>query len=186
MASTLTNPLPLGTQISDFTLLNVINNRMITLNTYAPEQPLVIVFMSNHCHFVKHIIHEFVHTATEFQAKGIGFIAICPSDIEHYPEDAPEAMHAFATLHHFSFPYCSDPTQQVAKQFHAICTPEIYVLDKHHVCIYHGRFDDSRPNHSPPVTGHDLITALNCILTNQPIPEPQIPGLGCTIKWKKC
>lgn len=174
----------LNSKAPNFNLPDIIDDLDITLDGYAPDAPVVLAFICNHCPFVNHIIDHFVSLANEYQKQGVRFIAISPNDANNYPEDAPDKMRAFAELYHFSFPYCYDETQAVAQSYQAICTPEFYVLDRQHHLVYHGRFDDSRPSSRTPVTGSDLRTALDCVLSNTPVPEKQIPSLGCVIKWK--
>ena len=167
-----------------FTLPDSRDDIDINLSNYVLNAPFVIAFICNHCPFVKHLIEQFAAVAKEYQKQGVKFIAINPNDAAAYPEDAQNKMRAFAELHQFSFPYCFDESQHVAMAYETICTPDFYVFDHQQQLRYHGRFDDSRPNGRTPVTGADLMTALNCVLHNKYYPGIQHPSLGCSIKWK--
>jgi thiol-disulfide isomerase/thioredoxin len=185
MAVTPSNMLPLGTQAPDFTLPDVISKKPLSLKQLKSDKATVIMFICNHCPFVKHVQQELVKVANDYQAKGIRFIAINSNDIENYPDDAPDKMGAVAESLGYPFPYLFDETQQVAKAYQAACTPDFYVFDKDLKCVYRGQLDDSRPGNNIPVTGKDLRAALDCILSNQSVDSQQKPSMGCNIKWKK-
>lgn len=176
--------LPLGSPAPDFTLLDVISGEEKSLAQMKGEKGTVILFICNHCPYVKHIQKELVAVAREYIPKGIAFIAINSNDPEQYPEDSPENMKRVAEQLGYPFPYCFDETQEVAKAYHAACTPDIYVYDAQLRLYYHGQFDDSRPGNTIPVTGRDLRNALDRLLAGQPAPEEQKPSIGCSIKWK--
>jgi hypothetical protein len=122
--------------------------------------------------------------AEELQKRGVSFVAINSNDSLQYPDDAPDKMPSFAKGAGWNFPYLVDATQEVAHQWHAACTPDFFLLDATGKLAYAGQFDGSRPKSETPVTGQDLRTAIEAVLSNQPIPSPQIPSLGCNIKWK--
>jgi thiol-disulfide isomerase/thioredoxin len=143
------------------------------------------MFICNHCPYVKHIIEEVVKVANKYLDDGISFIAISSNDVENYPDDSPEKMQEFADDHHFPFPYLFDETQDVAREFDAACTPDIYVFDSDDKLVYRGQFDDSRPKNDEPVTGKDLRNALTNLLNGMPINPEQKPSIGCNIKWKQ-
>ncbi len=185
MAETPSSMIPLGTKAPDFELFDTVSEKKCTLNQLRSDVATVILFICNHCPYVKLIQEKLVATAKNYQAKGITFVAISSNDATTYPADSPEKMHEEALHHHYSFPYLHDETQAVAKAYHAACTPDIYVFDKNLLCVYRGRFDDATPGNGRTVTGNDLINALDCILDNKPVDGKQIPSVGCNIKWKK-
>lgn len=184
MALTESNMLPLGTFAPDFKLVDVVSNTEKSLNELKGEQGTLIVFMCNHCPYVVHLIDALVALAERNLAQGINTIAISSNDIENYPEDRPEKMKALAIEKAFSFPYLYDEEQTIAKAYDAACTPDFYLLDNENKLVYRGRFDRSRPGNSTAVTGEDLQHAIDLLVKNNPIPENQIPSMGCNIKWK--
>lgn len=184
MASVSSNMIDLGTQAPDFELPDTLSNRVISLQDFRGDNATVIMFICNHCPYVKHIIDKVVEVANEFLEKDVSFIAISSNDVAQYPDDAPEKMTEFANDHDFPFPYVYDETQEVAKAYEAACTPDIYVFDGDLKLVYRGQFDDSRPKNDEPVTGRDLRNALNNIALGLPIPKDQKPSIGCNIKWK--
>lgn len=183
MAQTASNMLPLGTIAPDFKLLNVVNNTHVTLKELKGEKATVILFMCNHCPFVKHLNADISKVAKSYHKKGVNFIAISSNDIENYPQDAPELMKLLAVQEDFIFPYLYDATQEVAKTYNAACTPDFYVFNANLELKYRGQFDDSRPGNNMPVTGADLIAALEAILNHQNVNPNQKPSIGCNIKW---
>jgi thiol-disulfide isomerase/thioredoxin len=185
MAETPSRMLPLGTKAPLFTLLDTITEKKMSLNDLKSDIATVIMFICNHCPYVKHIQPDLLKVAKEYQEKGIHFIAICSNDAESYPADAPSQMKITAEKNHYSFPYLHDETQDIAKAYQAACTPDFYVFDKHLACVYRGRFDDATPGNQYPVTGKDLKNALDHILEGKSVPTDQRPSVGCNIKWKK-
>lgn len=185
MALTPSTMLPLGTHAPDFNLMDTLSGKMISLTELKSSIGTVIMFICNHCPYVKHIQTELAITANKYQAKGIHFVAINSNDVENYPADSPENMKKDAAAHHYSFPYLFDATQTIAKAYQAACTPDFYVFDANLRCVYRGRFDASTPGNNIPVTGKDLTDALDAILANKPINADQKPSIGCNIKWKK-
>lgn len=184
MALTSSNMLALGTQAPDFKLLDTTSGKFYRLKDNQGPKAIVIMFICNHCPYVKHIIHELVHLAKDYQTKDIAFVAISANDAIAYPEDAPEKMTQLAKQLGFSFPYLYDETQNTAKAFQAACTPDFYVFDKKFSCVYRGQLDGSRPGNKIPVTGKDVRLALDNILRDEPVNPEQIPSMGCNIKWK--
>ncbi len=178
------NMLPLSTIAPDFNLLNPISNNYVSLAELKSDKATVIMFICNHCPYVKHIQAKLVSIANKYQEQGFHFIAINSNDIEKYPTDSPEHMVIEAKENHYSFPYLFDETQNTAKAYQAACTPDLYVFDKNLSCVYRGRFDDSTPKNTNPVTGKDLCDALDAILAGTKVNENQIAGIGCSIKWK--
>lgn len=175
----------LGTLAPKFDLLDTVSGKMISLDQIKSDKATVVMFICNHCPYVKHINKEVVKLANEFIAKGISFAAISSNDVMNYPEDSPEKMKELAEQINLPFPYLYDETHEIAKAYGAECTPDIYVFDSNLKLVYHGQFDDSRPGNNIPVTGKDLRSALNNILEGKPVDTHQVPSIGCSIKWKK-
>lgn len=184
MALTPSQMLPLGTKAPDFSLQDVSSNQMVSLQQLKGESATVIMFICNHCPYVKHVQQQLVKLAQDYQSKNIAFIAISANDVENYPDDAPEKMRELALQLGYTFPYLYDATQQVAKAYQAACTPDFYIFDSDLLCMYRGQLDDSRPGNGIPVTGKDIRLALDAILANQPVDANQKPSVGCNIKWK--
>jgi thiol-disulfide isomerase/thioredoxin len=176
--------IPLGIKVPDFELLDVVSGRRRSLQELKSERATVIMFLCNHCPYVKHIMPTLVEFAREYSAQGVSFIAINPNDPEAYPEDSPDNMRRVALELGFPFPYLFDETQEVARAYGAMCTPEFYLTDGELRLLYHGRFDDSTPGNGLPVTGKELRAALEAVLAGRPVPYPQHPALGCSIKWR--
>ncbi len=184
MALTPSNMIPLGTQAPDFSLTDVISGKTLALQNLKSEMATVIMFICNHCPFVKHIQTKLVEVANKYQSHHVSFIAISSNDVDEYPEDSPEKMRQVATKLHYPFPLLYDESQAIAKAYNAACTPDFYIFDKNLHCVYRGRFDDSTPGNTIPVTGKDLCQALDALLAGKPVPEEQSPSVGCNIKWK--
>lgn len=184
MAVIQSNMLPLGVVASDFTLPDVVSGKQLSLQELKGLKGTVIMFICNHCPFVVHVKDQLAQLARDYIPKGISFVAINSNDILKYPEDAPEKMKEFVAQLNNPFPYLFDETQQVAKLFHAACTPDIYLFDWDLKCRYRGQLDDSRPGNGLPVTGNDLRSAIDNMLGNTPIASNQKPSMGCSIKWK--
>lgn len=184
MALTPSTMIPLGTPAPDFTLPDTVSGKMLSLNDLKSSVGIVVMFLCNHCPFVQHIQGRLVEVAGEYQKKGFRFIAISSNDIENYPEDAPDKMKQVAEKEHYPFPYLYDESQAVARAYHAACTPDFFVFDGDRRCIYRGCFDRATPGNKIPVTGQDLIQALDAHLAGKKVPEEQHPSMGCNIKWK--
>jgi peroxiredoxin len=183
MAVTPSTMLPLGTQAPGFGLPDV-SGKDVSLVDFKGAKALLVVFMCNHCPFVKHIISDFVELAKEYQAQGAAVVAINSNDVENYPEDRPEWMARIAKEKGFTFPYLYDASQGVAKIYRAACTPDFLLFDKDRKLVYRGQMDDSRPGNNEPITGADLRAALDAVLADKPVPAEQKPSMGCNIKWK--
>lgn len=184
MAETESTMLPLGSRAPHFNLIDTRTDQRVYLEEVRSSIATVILFLSNHCPYVKHIQVKLAEVAAHYQKKGITFVAICSNNVEKYPDDAPDKMKIVAEEFHYTIPYLYDESQEVAKAYHAACTPDVYVFDKNLLCVYRGRFDESTPGNNKPVTGCDLTDALDCILAGRPISTEQHPSLGCNIKWK--
>ncbi len=185
MARTPSNMMPLGTLAPDFTLPDTVSGNPLSLRELAGTQATLIMFICNHCPFVKHINTELVRLAHDYQPHGVAFIAISANDAANYPEDAPDKMREHAVALGYPFPYLYDESQAVAKAYDAACTPDFYLFDSQLHCAYRGQLDDSRPDSGIPVTGQDIRTALDALLAGQPVNPDQKPSLGCNIKWKE-
>lgn len=185
MSETPSNMIPLGTEAPDFKLLDVVSGKMLSLSDVQSKIATVIMFLCNHCPYVKHIQAKLVEVADRYQAEGIHFVAISSNDAESYPSDGPDKMKLEAQQHHYSFPYLYDETQSTAKAYHAACTPDFYVFDRDLRCVYRGRFDNATPGNAHPVTGSELSAALDNLLAQKPVNSVQHASLGCNIKWKK-
>ncbi|MCQ0111910.1 Peroxiredoxin [Zhouia amylolytica] len=185
MANTESNMLPLGTKAPHFTLYDTVSENMYSLDELKGDKGTVVMFICNHCPFVKHVNKEISRMAKQYTPVGIKFIAISSNDVENYPDDAPDKMKENAKEQDFIFPYLYDESQEVAKAFDAACTPDFYVFNDRMELIYRGQLDSSRPQNDLPVTGKDLRTAINSLLTGIPLKIDQKPSIGCNIKWKK-
>jgi len=184
MARTPSNMLPLGTPAPDFTLLDTVSGKTVSLNDLKSDKATVIMFICNHCPFVKHVDEQLVEVGNDYMAKGVSFIAISSNDVDNYPQDGPELMKEEAASLGYPFPYLYDASQEVAKAYDAACTPDFYIFDSDLNCAYRGQLDDSRPGNGKPVTGSDLRAALDDIIAGKAVSTVQIPSLGCNIKWK--
>ncbi len=185
MALTESNMLDLGTKAPDFTLLDTVSGKEISLNTIKSDKATVVMFTCNHCPYVIHINEELVALAKEYQAKGVSFVAISSNDVENYPQDSPEKMKELAADVGYTFPYLYDESQAVAKAYDAACTPDFYLFDGNLVLKYRGRLCASRPKTDVPVTGKDLRAAIDAVLLDSEVDTKQYPSAGCNIKWKK-
>ncbi len=186
MARTPSVMVALGTPAPEFHLPDVVTGNMISLDTFAGKTGLLVMFICRHCPYVKHIQHELAKLGRDYQDKDLGIVAISANDAEKYPEDSPESLKEMAKELGFTFPFCYDETQAVAKAYQAACTPDFYLFDRDRKLVYRGQFDDSRPKSDPPipVTGKDLRAAIDALLSGQPISPDQRASIGCNIKWK--
>lgn len=185
MALTPSNMLPLGTEAPDFNLPDTVSGKHISLSDVATGKATVIMFTCNHCPYVIHVNDEIVRVAKDYQAKGVGFVAISSNDVENHPADSPEKMKRLAAEVGYTFPYLYDESQSVAKAYDAACTPDFYVFDGAKKLVYRGRLDGSRPGTDTPLTGEDLRAALDAVLAGKEVAKTQYPSMGCNIKWKR-
>jgi len=183
MVITASKMLPLGISAPEFSLPDTKDN-MVSLSDFAEAPVLLVIFMCNHCPFVKHILRVLVELIKEYQAKGVAAVGINSNDVVSFPEDRPEMMAKAAKKARFTFPYLYDETQEVAKSYHAACTPDFFLFDKGRKLVYRGQMDDSRPGNEIPITGLDLIKAMDAALAGRQISAEQKPSMGCNIKWK--
>lgn len=183
MALTPSTLLPLGTVAPDFALPDT-DGQIVRLADLPAAPALLVMFLCNHCPFVKHVRAELARLGHDYGAKGVQIVAISANDAIAYPADAPEAMAREKAEAGYTFPYLFDDSQAVAKAYHAACTPDLYLFDADRKLVYRGQLDDSRPGNDRPVTGADLRAALDAVLAGQPVAAQQTPSIGCNIKWK--
>ena len=184
MALTPSNMLPLGTKAPHFYLQDTVTKNWYHLEDLQGEKGTVVMFICNHCPYVKHVNEEMVRVCNDYRVTGFGFVAISSNDVENYPQDGPEEMYRTAQKNDYPFPYLYDESQEVAKEYDAACTPDFYVFDADLKLVYRGQLDNSRPGNGIPVNGRDLREALDNILNNHPQRKDQKPSMGCNIKWK--
>lgn len=175
--------IPLGTVLPEFSLPDVVSGNRVTQESLKGSI-LVVMFICNHCPYVKHVNNELVRLANDFMPRGVKFIAISSNDVKNYPDDAPDKMKDVAIQLKYPFPYLYDETQETAHAFDAACTPDFYIFDKNAKLVYRGQLDDSRPSLDIPVAGKDVRAALDNLLSNKPVSDFQRPSIGCNIKWK--
>ena len=184
MARTPSVMTPLGKKAPGFTLPDTVSGKDISLETAKGATATVLLFICNHCPFVKHVNAALVKLGNDYKDKGISFIAISSNDVAGYPEDGPEQMKQVAEQQQYPFPYLYDETQEVAKAYEAACTPDFFIYDKDLLLAYRGQLDDSRPGNDKPVSGADIRNALDHLIAGKPLPADQKPSIGCNIKWK--
>lgn len=175
--------LELGTKAPDFTLPDT-EGKMLSRNHFKGKKGLLVMFLSNHCPYVKHIRHVLRDVAKEYQDKDVGVVAIMSNNVETHPDDRPAKMAEEVKNIGYTFPYLYDETQLVAKAYRAACTPDLFLFNDDFELVYRGQFDGSRPGNQVPVTGFDLKKALDTMLAGEIVPDNQIPSVGCNIKWK--
>jgi peroxiredoxin len=174
----------LGTEAPDFTLPDS-EGRLIALTGFEGAPALLVMFICNHCPYVKHVAGELARLGRDYRARGVAIVAINSNDAANYPEDSPAKMKDEVRLRGYTFPYLYDETQQVAKAYQAACTPDFFLYDQNKRLIYRGQLDDSRPGDGTPVTGKDLRAALDQLLSGATVDiRNQRPSMGCNIKWK--
>lgn len=183
MVKTASTMMPLGSPAPPFSLVNV-DGRTVSLDDLADAPALVVMFICNHCPFVKHIAFQLAVFARECQERGVAVVGINSNDAATHPQDSPEQMIHEAEAQGYSFPYLFDETQEVAKAYRAACTPDFFLFDKDRRLVYRGQFDSSRPGNGVPVTGEDLRQAVDALLSGQALPDRQTPSIGCNIKWR--
>jgi peroxiredoxin len=184
MVVTASTMLQLGTLAEEFSLPDTKGN-IVSLGDFGQAPALLIVFMCNHCPFVKHILSDLIGLVKEYRAKGVAVIGINSNDVANFPEDSPEMMAKAAREYDFPFPYLYDETQEVAKAYHAACTPDFFLFDRAQRLVYRGQMDDSRPGNNIPITGADLRAAIEAVLAGEQVNAEQKPSVGCNIKWKQ-
>jgi peroxiredoxin len=183
MVKTPSTMLPLGTQAPAFSLPDP-GGKRVSLSDFAGAPALLVIFMCNHCPYVKHVAAGLAELAEEYQRRGVAVVGINANDAAAYPDDSPAKMAEEVRLRGYTFPYLYDETQAVAKAYRAACTPDFYVFDRGRKLVYRGQLDSSRPGNGISVTGGDLRAALDAVLAGQPVSAEQKPSIGCNIKWK--
>lgn len=183
MVATESTMSPLGTKAADFCLPDT-QGRMVSLEQFKDAPALLVIFMCNHCPFVKYIRDDLARLAKQYQGQGVAVVGINSNDVEKVPADGPEMMAQEVKSAGYTFPYLYDKNQEVAKAYHAACTPDFFLFDKDRKLVYRGQMDDSRPNGTTPITGADLTAAIQALLQGRQVSQQQIPSMGCNIKWK--
>jgi thiol-disulfide isomerase/thioredoxin len=183
MAETLSTMLPLGTALPAFTLPDSVTGTQVSDRTSAGASGTLVMFICNHCPFVKHVLPEIERIADDYGPRGVRVIAINSNDLATYPQDGPDAMRELALAHSWKFPFLFDQDQAVARSFGAACTPDFFLFDRDHKLAYRGRLDESRPGSPAPVTGRELRDALDAVVNGRAPSADQRPSIGCNIKW---
>lgn len=176
--------LALSTVAPNFELLDVVSEKTISLKDFGDRQALLVMFICQHCPFVKHVQSELSQIGQDYSQKSLGIIAISANDVDKYPNDSPTKLQEMANTLNFNFPVCYDESQSVSRAYTAACTPDFFLFDKNLRLAYRGQLDDSRPSNDIPVTGKDMRQAIDLVLTAQPAQSTQKPSIGCNIKWK--
>ena len=184
MVRTPSTMLPLGTAAPDFELVNV-DGQSVQLADFRGAPALLVMFVCNHCPYVKHVADELARLGNAYQAQGVGVVAISSNDVATHPADSPEQMVAEAEERGYAFPYLYDETQEVAQAYRAACTPDFFLFDQDQRLVYRGQLDSSRPDSGIPVTGEDLRAAIDAVLAGESVTQDQKPSLGCNIKWQE-
>ncbi len=174
--------LALGTLAPDFSLPDATGKTWSLAGT-SGKNGVLVMFICNHCPYVKHVAKKLAEVTKQFAQRGVGVVAINSNDYALYPDDAPAKMLEEAKLQGWDFPYLVDQTQQVAKAYEAACTPDFFLFDHEKKLFYRGQMDGSRPSNQVPVTGEDLVKAVELLLAKKAPPAVQVPSLGCNIKW---
>ena len=184
MSNTLLNKLPIGKLAPKFKLKDTNSNDYYSFDDLKGEMGTLVFFISNNCPFVIHALPEILMIASDYRVQGIGMIAISSNDVVSSPQDSPALMTEFAFKNKMEIPYLYDETQQVAKDYDAACTPDFFLYDAQEKLYYRGQLDDSRPTNGIPLSGSDLRGAIDALLYNRLLKTPQLPCIGCDIKWK--
>lgn len=184
MALTPSTMLALGTLAPNFNLPDVVSGNMVSLDDFKEKNAFLVMFICRHCPYVQHVQEEIAKIGQDYKEKDVGIIAISANDINSYPEDSPESLKEMGRELNFNFPYLYDESQEIAKAYTAACTPDFFLFDKDRKLAYRGQLDNSRPGNNLPLTGKDLIAAIDAVLENKPIDPNQKPSIGCNIKWK--
>ncbi len=183
MVLTVSTMLPLGLPAPEFRLPDI-QGKIISRDDFKDAPALLVVFMCNHCPYVKHIRKGLIDLASGYQNRGVAVVGINANDANNFPEDSPEEMAIEAQKYGYPFPYLYDENQETARAYGASCTPDFFLFDANRRLVYRGQMDDSRPGNNLPVTGKDLREALDAVLENRPVFLDQKPSFGCNIKWK--
>ena len=175
--------LALGTEAPDFSLHDVVSGDKVSLSDYADKTGVLVMFICNHCPYVKHVRSELAQIGRDYADSGIGIVAISANDPGISPGDSPALMKEEAETQGYVFPYLFDESQEVAAAYTAMCTPDFFLFDPDRKLVYRGRMDESRPDSGLPVTGRELRAAMDAVLSGDPVADEQLPSMGCSIKW---
>jgi thiol-disulfide isomerase/thioredoxin len=184
MVKTASTMLPLGTTAPGWELPDVVSGNLFGLDSFADKRGLLVMFICRHCPYVVHVHEELARLGHDYQGTELGIVAISSNDAENYPDDTPDKLAEISQKWGFSFPFCYDETQEVAKAYTAACTPDFFLFDSKRKLVYRGQLDGSRPGNDIPVDGRDLRKAIDAVLADKEVPSTQRPSLGCNIKWK--
>ncbi len=179
-----TMELELGAEAPDFALTDVVSGKTVRRDDFRGQKGLLVMFICTHCPYVKHVEKGLAALGMDYDGEPVSIVAISSNDAETYPDDAPEGLKQQAETMGFRFPYLYDETQDVARAYHAACTPDLFLFDGDLKLVYRGQFDASRPGNGVPVTGQDLRAAMDAVLAGKPVATDQRPSIGCNIKWK--
>lgn len=179
-----TMELELGAQAPDFALPDVVTGKTVRRDDFRGQKGLLVMFICTHCPYVKHVEKGLAALGMDYDGEPVSIVAISSNDAKAYPDDAPEGLKEQAQRMGFRFPYLYDETQDVARAYHAACTPDLFLFDGDLKLVYRGQFDGSRPGNGVPVTGEDLRAAMDAVLEGKPVAKEQRPSIGCNIKWK--
>jgi peroxiredoxin len=180
-----TMELEFGAAAPDFALADVITGDTVRRDDFRGRKGLLVMFICTHCPYVKHIEKGLAELGNDYAGEPLGIVAVSSNDAQMYPDDAPAGLKAQAQRTGFRFPYLYDESQDVARAYHAACTPDLFLFDADLKLAYRGQFDASRPGNGVPVSGEDLRAAMDAVLTGSPVSQDQRPSIGCNIKWKQ-
>jgi peroxiredoxin len=175
---------PLGSKAPGFSLPEPLTGETISLNDFAGKDALLVMFICNHCPYVQHLRHGLAELSRDYELGRLAMVGISANDVTTHPGDGPDEIAAEAREVGYRFPYLYDESQEVAKAYGAVCTPDFFLYDKERTLVYRGRFDETRPNMPGQVTGADLRAAIEAVLAGEPVSGEQLPSMGCSIKWK--
>ncbi|MFA6241838.1 MAG: thioredoxin family protein [Candidatus Hydrogenedentales bacterium] len=184
MSLTPSTMIPLGTPAPDFSLPDTVTGKTVSLNDFKDSKALLVMFVCNHCPYVKHVAAELARIGRDYAGKSVGIVAISSNNVKTHPQDGPDKMALEAKAQGYTFPYLYDESQAVARAYSAACTPDFFLFDGTHKLVYRGQLDDSRPGGNTPVTGADLRAAIDAVLAGKQVSAQQRPSVGCNIKWK--
>jgi len=184
MPTAASDSMPIGHFLPPFALLDVVRGTLVShQEVCGNKKAVLIMFLCRHCPYVAHVLKELIRLALDYQPQGVASVAISSNDSEKYPEDAPDMLRQMAIEHSFPFPLLFDRSQEIARAFTAVCTPDFFLFNSKGQLVYHGCLDKSTPGNGLPITGANLRTALDATLIGDPVPGKQVPSIGCSIKW---
>lgn len=176
--------MPLSTTAPDFALPDVTTGDIVRLADFENATALLVIFMSNHCPYVRHVADHLARLGTDYAESDVAIVAVTSNDVDNYPDDSPAATADEVKRRGYVFPYLYDEDQQVARAYTAACTPDFFLFGPDRTLLYRGRLDASRPKSDDPVTGAELRTAIEAVRAGEPVTQEQHPSMGCNIKWK--